>query len=137
MWRRVAGYGAFLAAGTFALQWLDYQAAVRTRIGDVYLLLVAMLFLALGIFVGARALRQPAQLPFDGNPKAIEALKISPRELAVLHELAAGKSNKQIAQALQVSPNTVKTHIARLFEKLEAQRRTDAINRARILGIVP
>ncbi len=55
MWRRVAGYGAFLEAGTFALQWLDYQAAVRTRIGDVYLLLVAMLFLALGIFVGARA----------------------------------------------------------------------------------
>ncbi len=137
MWRRVAGYGAFLAAGTFALQWLDYQATVRTRIGDVYLLLVAMLFLALGIFVGARALRQPAPLPFDGNPKAIEALKISPRELAVLHELAAGKSNKQIAQALQVSPNTVKTHVARLFEKLEAQRRTDAINRARMLGIVP
>ncbi len=137
MWRRVAGYGAFLAAGTFALQWLDYQATVRTRIGDVYLLLVAMLFLALGIFVGARALRQPAPVPFDGNPKAIEALKISPRELVVLHELAAGKSNKQIAQALQVSPNTVKTHVARLLEKLEAQRRTDAINRARMLGIVP
>jgi len=137
MWLRVAGYGAFLAAGTFLLQWLDYQAAVRMRMGDVYLALVALLFLALGIFVGARALRAPAAVPFDGNPKAIEALKISPRELTVLHELAAGKSNKQIAQALQVSPNTVKTHVARLFEKLEAQRRTEAISRARALGIVP
>lgn len=137
MWRRVAAYGAFLAAGTFVLQWLDYQTAVRMRMGDVYLALVATLFLAVGIFVGARALRQPAAPPFDGNPRAIEALKISPRELTVLHELAAGKSNKQIAQSLHVSPNTVKTHVARLFEKLEAQRRTDAINRARALGIVP
>lgn len=137
MWLRMAGYGAFLAGGTFMLQWLDYQAAVRMRIGDVYLVMVALLFLALGIFVGARALRVPAAPPFDGNPKAIEALKISPRELTVLHELAAGKSNKQIAQALQVSPNTVKTHVARLFEKLEAQRRTEAISRARALGIVP
>ncbi|MBY0519048.1 MAG: response regulator transcription factor [Sphingomonas sp.] len=133
----MAGYGVFLAVGTFVLQWLDYQAAVRMRMGDDYLALVALLFLALGIFVGARALRAPAARPFDGNPKAIEALKISPRELTVLHELAAGKSNKQIAQSLQVSPNTVKTHVARLFEKLEAQRRTQAIHRARALGIVP
>ncbi|WP_066651889.1 MULTISPECIES: response regulator transcription factor [Sphingomonas] len=137
MWQRVTGYGVFLALGTFALQWLDYQAAVRMRMGDVYLALVALLFLALGIFVGARALRLPAPMAFDGNPKAIDALGISPRELAVLHELAAGKSNKQIAQSLKVSPNTVKTHVARLFEKLEAQRRTEAINRARELGIVP
>lgn len=137
MWRRVAGYGVFLAGGTFMLQWLDYQAAVRMRMGDVYLALVALLFLALGMFVGARALRQPAAVPFDGNHNAVTALGISPRELTVLHELAAGKSNKEIAQALQVSPNTVKTHVARLFEKLEAQRRTDAINKARQLGIVP
>lgn len=137
MWWRVAGYGAFLASGTLVLRWLDYVAVVRTRTGDVYVAVVAIVFLALGIFVGARALRDPSVMPFDGNPKAIEALKISPRELAVLHELAAGKSNKQIARALDVSPNTVKTHVARLFEKLEVQRRTEAIHHARALGIVP
>lgn len=137
MWRRLAGYGGFLALGTFGLQWLDYQAAVRMRMGDVYIALVALLFLALGVFVGARALRQPAAAVFDGNPNAINALGISPRELTILHELAAGKSNKQIAQRLQISPNTVKTHVARLFEKLGAQRRTDAINKARQLGIIP
>lgn len=55
----------------------------------------------------------------------------------MLHSLAAGLSNKEIAAQLNVSPNTVKTHVARLFEKLDARRRTDAIAKARELGIVP
>ena len=71
-----------------------------------------------------------------GNPQAIAALGIYPREFAVLEQLAAGLSNKEIARALGVSPNTIKTHVARLFEKLGAVRRTDAIARARELGIV-
>ena len=74
---------------------------------------------------------------FDGNPRAQAALGISPREMAVLAELAAGHSNKEIAARLHVSPNTVKTHVARLFEKLGARRRTDALRRARELGLVP
>ena len=61
----------------------------------------------------------------------------SPRELEVLQALAAGLANKQIARQLGVSPNTVKTHVARLFDKLGAQRRTEAIRRARELGLVP
>jgi DNA-binding NarL/FixJ family response regulator len=55
----------------------------------------------------------------------------------VLREIAAGHSNKQIAANLHVSPNTVKTHVARLFEKLGAQRRTQALRKARELGLVP
>jgi ATP/maltotriose-dependent transcriptional regulator MalT len=54
----------------------------------------------------------------------------------VLQQLAAGRSNKEIAAALHVSPNTVKTHVARLFEKLGARRRTEAIARARALGLL-
>jgi len=84
-----------------------------------------------------RVFAGPRPEAFDGNPQAQASLGISPRELAVLHELAAGRSNKEIAAELNVSPNTVKTHVARLFEKLGAKRRTDAINRARELGIVP
>jgi DNA-binding CsgD family transcriptional regulator len=57
--------------------------------------------------------------------------------MTVLHELAAGRTNKEIAARLQVSPNTVKTHVAHLFEKLGASRRTDAIARARELGLLP
>ena len=136
MWKRVVGYGALLAVGTLALQWLDYQRLARMYSGDVYLFLVAAAFLVLGIVLGVRVFAAPAPAAFDGNPKAQAALGLSARELEVLHELAAGRSNKEIAARLHVSPNTVKTHVARLFEKLDARRRTEAIHRARELGIV-
>lgn len=137
MWKRAAYYGVFLAAGTLALQWLDYQQLARAHSSDIYVGLVALAFLALGIFIGVRVFRREAPKPFDGNPKAQAALGLSPREMTVLHELAAGRSNKEIAALLDVSPNTVKTHVARLFEKLDANRRTEAIRKARELGIVP
>lgn len=137
MWKRVIGYGALLAAGTLTLQWFDYQRLARMHSGDVYLFLIAVAFLVLGIVLGVRVFAAPAPVVFDGNPKAQAALGLSARELEVLHELAAGHSNKEIAAQLHVSPNTVKTHVARLFEKLGAKRRTEAIRRARELGIVP
>jgi DNA-binding CsgD family transcriptional regulator len=137
MWKKVAVYGALLAAGTVALQWLDYERLARSHSGDIYVFLIAAAFLALGIYIGARVLGGLQPPPFDGNPRALASLEISPRELEVLRRLAAGRSNKEIAAQLDVSPNTVKTHVARLFEKLGAKRRTDAINKARELGIVP
>jgi len=136
MWKRVLGYGALLAVGTLALQWLDYQRLARMHSGDIYMFLVAVAFLVLGIVLGVRVFAAPAPAPFDGNPKAQAELGLSERELEVLHDLAAGRSNKEIAAHLHISPNTVKTHVARLFEKLGARRRTEAINRARELGIV-
>lgn len=136
-WKHLLGYAALLALGTLALQWLDYQRLARLHSGDVYLFLVAVGFLALGIFVGARAFAAPPPAPFDGNPKARAALGLSERELEVLHELAAGRSNKEIAARLHVSPNTVKTHVARVLDKLDARRRTEAIRRARELGLLP
>lgn len=135
VWKPVAGYGLLLAAGTFALQWLDYVRFVRSGLGEVTIFLIAGFFLALGVVVGIKLYAPRAPLP-DGNPQAIAALGISNRELAVLRELAAGASNKEIAERLGVSPNTIKTHIAKLFEKLGASRRTDAIARARELGIL-
>jgi DNA-binding NarL/FixJ family response regulator len=137
MWKRVAVYAALLAAGTFVLQWLDYQRIARVHSGEVYLFLVALGFLVLGVVIGVRVLAPPAAKPFDGNPKAAAALGLSERELEVLAELAAGHANKEIAARLHVSPNTVKTHVARVFEKLEASRRTEAIRKARELGLVP
>jgi DNA-binding NarL/FixJ family response regulator len=137
-WGQIALYGMLLAAGTFALGWLDFQRLTRTYSFDVFVTLIAVAFLVLGAWLGARLFRSaPGPAAFDGNPKALETLGISPRELAVLQELAAGRANKEIAQRLAVSPNTVKTHAARLFEKLGAKRRTDAINRARELGLLP
>lgn len=136
-WKRIGLYGVLLAAGALLLQWLDYQRLARTHLSDVYLFLLAATFLALGVFVGARVMGAPQPAAFDGNPQALAALGISPRELTVLQALAAGRSDKEIARELHLSPHTVKTHVRRLFEKLDARRRTDAVNRARELGILP
>lgn len=139
MWKSIALYGGLLALGTLALQGLDYLHLVRAQSGEVYVFVIALCFLALGVYLGVRIIgptRGPAP-PFDGNPQAQTQLGISPRELEVLVELAAGRSNKEIAAKLDVSPNTVKTHVARLFEKLGARRRTEAILRARELGLLP
>jgi len=137
MWKRAVIYGALLAAGTLGLQWVDYQRMARAHSGDIYTFLISLAFLVLGVYIGARVIGRVAKPVFDGNPKAQAALGISPRELDVLREIAAGRSNKEIAAHLNVSPSTVKTHVARLFEKLGARRRTDAMNKARELGIVP
>lgn len=137
MWRRMVVYGVLLAAGTLCLQWLDYLRLVRVHAGDVYVFLIAAAFLLLGVVLGVRVIGGPAPVPFDGNPQAQAALGISARELEVLRELATGRSNKEIAARLNIAPSTVKSHVARLFEKLQAKRRTDAIRKARDLGIVP
>ena len=138
-WTQIALYAALLALGALALQWLDYQRLVRSNASAVYDALLATGFLALGIWLGMRLLarRAPSAGGDAGNPQAQAALGISARELEVLQEIAAGHSNKEIAQRLQVSPNTVKTHVARLLEKLGAKRRTDALRRARELGLMP
>ncbi len=137
IWKRSSLYGILLAVGTLALQWLDYERLARAYTSDIYIFLIAVAFLGLGIYIGARVLGRPSPTSFDGNPKAQAALEISPRELDVLKEIAAGRSNKEIAARFHVSPNTIKTHVTRLYDKLGAKRRTDAVNKARELGIVP
>jgi DNA-binding NarL/FixJ family response regulator len=136
MWKRAIFYGGLLALGTLGLQLLDYQRVVRAHSGEIYIFLIAAGFLMLGVFLGMRVLGAPKPTAFDGNSKAQQALGISPREMTILQEMASGRSNKEIAAHLNVSPNTVKTHVAKLFEKLGAKRRTEAVNKARDLGIV-
>jgi DNA-binding CsgD family transcriptional regulator len=138
MVRTILLYGLALALAAAALQWLEYQVWARAHADEIYLVLIAAAFLALGVWVGARLFRAaPPVGGFEPNLKAQAALGISEREFEVLGLLAAGRSNKQIASGLTVSPNTVKSHVARLFEKLEASRRTEAIAKARELGLIP
>ena len=133
--RLVAIYGAILAGASLGLRWIEYRYLVRAYSVQVYVALVALAFLSLGVWAGARLFRRvPA--PFVPNTRVIETLRISARELEVLDLLAAGRSNKEIARRLDVSPNTVKTHLANLYEKLEVERRTEAIRRARDLGMI-
>jgi DNA-binding NarL/FixJ family response regulator len=136
MVRTILIYGALLAAGAFGLQWLEFQFVVRTHTTETYLVLIAIAFMGLGVWVGARLFRRSAAAPFEPNTRVRETLGVSDRELQVLTLLAQGRSNKEIAKQLDVSPNTVKSHVASLFAKLEAKRRTEAISRARELGIL-
>lgn len=135
-WKPLLGYAAAMAAGAFLLDWLDYQRLGRARSADVYVFLVAAAFLALGVYAGARLFGTRSSTQFDGNPAAQASLGISPAEFRVLRALADGLSNKEIGARLHISPHTVKTHVAHLCEKLDARRRTEAIARARSLGII-
>lgn len=131
-------YGSILAAGALAMTWLDYLSFARRFPGELQMFLIAASFLGLGVWGGARmfAGRHPAA-PFDGNPQAQRTLGLSAREMEVLSLIGDGLSNKEIAARLHVSPNTVKTHVARVLEKLEVSRRTAALARARELGLLP
>lgn len=131
-------YGIALAAGAVLLQWLEYQVWARAYPGTLYVALIAAAFMGLGIWVGRRLFRrEPRTGGFTPNERAQSSLGITERERQVLQLLADGRSNKEIAARLELSPNTVKTHVARLFEKLRVARRTEAILVARELGLVP
>jgi len=134
--RTIIIYGALLALGAVGLQWLELQYLVRAYPFQVYAAIIALAFLGLGVWAGARLFQRAPPEPFAINERALDSLGISGREREVLALLAAGRSNKEIARQLEVSPNTVKTHVARLFEKLSARRRTEAIHKARELGMI-
>ena len=118
MLKTVLIYGFALAAGAVALQWLEYQIWARTHAGALYVALIAAAFLGLGIWVGRRLFRsEPPASEFTPNERAQSSLGITEREREVLQLLADGRSNKEIAARLGLSPNTVKTHVARPVRK--------------------
>jgi len=138
MVRTILVYGLILAAGALVLQWLQFGIMARTHPAEIYVGLIALGFMGLGVWAGARLFRRPgAQTAFETNIRAMASLGISDREFEVLQQLAAGRSNKEISANLNVSPNTVKTHVANLYGKLEVKRRTEAVLRARELGMLP
>ena len=106
-----------------------------------------MLFAGLGIWLGLKLTKLPQQVvvvqqatpstPFQVNEDRIRELRLTKRELEILGLIAEGLSNREISEKLFVSENTVKTHSSRLFEKLDAKRRTQAVQRGKELGLLP
>jgi NarL family two-component system response regulator LiaR len=129
-------YGTLLASATFLLEWVQYRYVSRLYPAEVYLLLTAVAFGALGLWAGTQLVSRRRPADFERNVAALRALGITEREYAVLELLAAGHSNKEIARQLCVSPNTVKTHVSNLFGKLDVGRRTQAVGKARDLGLI-
>ncbi|HEY5712653.1 MAG TPA: LuxR C-terminal-related transcriptional regulator [Allosphingosinicella sp.] len=129
-------YALALALAAAALNWLDYRYAVRAFSTEIYIGLLALGFIALGIWAGARLTPRPAGAPFERNDAAIRSLGLTARECEILGLLASGQSNKEMARGLKISPNTVKTHVASVYEKLEVQKRMQAVEKARMLSVI-
>jgi len=130
-------YALALVGAALALEWLEYRYLVRAMSTEVYMAILAVGFTALGVWIGFRLTPARPMGEFAANERAIQSLGISERQLEVLELLAVGHSNKEIAQRLHVSPHTVKTHLGHLYGKLEVSRRTQAVQKARSLQILP
>lgn len=135
--KQALAYGLALGALALLLNWLEYRQAMRAHATTFYVLCIALLFAALGMWLGRRLTPHTRTQGFVQNTQLLAYLAISPRECEVLMLLSEGLSNKLIARQLELSPNTVKTHVARLYEKLGVQSRTQAIQKARALNILP
>ena len=140
-----AAVGGVLIA---ALKLIEYEHFVREYPGEVYGGLVAVIFTAVGAWLGLKWTRAKEVVvvkeiriresgPFVLNAGALEESGLTPREHEILGLIAEGLSNREIGERLFVSENTVKTHSARLFEKLGASRRTQAVQEGRRLGLIP
>jgi DNA-binding CsgD family transcriptional regulator len=135
MWKIALLYALLLAGAATLLAWIEYHYLVRTISTEFYIVLIAVGFAGLGLWAGHRLTAKPRGA-FETNHAAIASLGLTARECEVLEQLAAGKSNKEIARTLGISPNTVKTHVARLHEELDVRRRTHAIDKARRLALI-
>ncbi|MEA3047471.1 MAG: hypothetical protein QOJ53_1803 [Sphingomonadales bacterium] len=137
MWRTILLYALALALAATGLEWLKYRYWTDAFSTEIYLFLIAAGFIALGLWAGRRLTPRQRAAAFERNDAAIRSLGLTPRECEILALLASGRSNKELARALGISPNTVKTHVGRLFEKLEVQKRVQAIEKARALALIP
>lgn len=137
--------GGLLIAG---LRFAEYRFLVVEHSIEIYGGLIALIFASVGIWLGLTLTRKeevvvvrevlvPAGGPFVRDDAKVSELGITPRELEILEHIANGMSTREIATALFVSENTVKTHASRLFDKLSVNRRTQAVQVAKRFGLIP
>lgn len=142
-------YGAALALLLFLLKWLQWRFIIIDLSIEIYIGIIAFIFTILGIWLAQKLARprvntvvveKPVFLPapeFKPDEEAVLQLSLSKRELEVLQLIAEGLSNEEMASRLFVSLSTIKTHNSRLFEKMDVRRRTQAIEKAKRLKIIP
>ncbi len=148
--KRIVLYGSALALLLFALRWLEFQFVIIDYKLELYIGAIALLFTGLGVWLALKLAKPKKEMvivekevyiapekKFVVNEAELERLAISKRELEVLQLMAEGLSNAEIAERLFVSLNTVKTHSSKLFEKLEVKRRTQAVETAKRLNLIP
>lgn len=141
-----------LVGGTLiaVLKVIEYRWLVVEHSVSIFGGLVAACFAGVGLWLGHKLTRPvetvvvrevpvpvAAGAPFARNAARVEALGLTPRELEILELIAAGLSNREIAERVFVSENTVKTHSSRVFDKLGARRRTEAVRIGKAEGLIP
>lgn len=130
------------------LKLIEFRFLVVEHSIEIYGGLIAALFAVVGIWLGLKLTKKkeivvvkevpvPSSQPFALNEERLKNLGITKRELEILALIAQGMSNREIAEKLFVSENTVKTHSSRLFDKLSAKRRTQAVQIGKELGLIP
>jgi two-component system, NarL family, response regulator LiaR len=150
MKRHVLIYGLIGGLLIALLKWTEYRFLVIEHSVEIYGGLVAATFAMLGIWLGLKLTGRPERMvvkevsipaaankPFIADEKKREDLGITRRELEILELIAEGMSNREIAEKLYVSENTVKTHSSRVFDKLGARRRTQAVQFGKEFGLLP
>lgn len=141
-------YGSSLALLLILLKWLEYKFIIYDYALEFYIGAIAIVFTILGIWLALKLIKPktvivekevivPAGSTFALNEPELDRLGISRRELEVLQLMAQGYSNNEIADRLYVSLNTIKTHNSNLFFKMDVKRRTQAIEKAKKLSLVP
>lgn len=142
-------YGAILAALVLLLKWLQWRFLIADNSIDVYIGLIALFFTGLGVWI-ATQISKPSvttvvvekeifvpQVDSNSvNEYLVEKLALTKREHEVLQLLSDGLSNGEIANRLFLSLSTIKTHVSRLYVKLDVKNRGQAINKAKKLNIV-
>lgn len=151
MRKHVLLYGLLGGVLIAALKFIEYRWLVVEYSVEIYGGLVAVVFVCLGIWLGLRLTKPPrhtqtvvirevmvaSPIEFVRDQGKVESLGITPRELQILALIAEGLSNKEIAARVFVSENTIKTHSSRVFEKLGARRRTQAVQLGKELRLIP
>ena len=147
MKRHVLIYGLIGGILITVLKWSEYRFLVIEHSFEIYGGLIATTFAVLGIWLGlkltgkprvvVKEVAVPAGQMFVRDDRKREDLGITPRELDILELIAKGMSNREIAEKLFVSENTVKTHSSRVFDKLGAKRRTQAVQLGKEAGLLP
>ena len=141
-------YGLLGGALIALLKAIEFRYLVVEHSVEIYGGLVALVFVTLGIWLGrritgrqerviVREVSVPAPAAFARNEEKLAAIGMTRRELEILELIAAGLSNREIAERVFVSENTVKTHSSRVFEKLGARRRTQAVQLGKEFGLIP
>jgi DNA-binding CsgD family transcriptional regulator len=148
MKRHVLIYGLVGGILIALLKWSEYRFLVLEHSMEVYGGLIAATFAVLGIWLGVKLTGKQKEIivkevpvaagqPFAPDERKREHLSITPREMEILQLIAKGMSNREIADKLFVSENTVKTHSSRVFDKLGARRRTQAVQLGKEFGLLP